>query len=109
MTELFTKDQALSAVPGLTQPRLAAFIKADLIRPSPAMMFRPIDLARLELLSDLADQFDLQGDALGVVMVLIDQLHQARHDLQAIARAMQDEPPALRRRVGARLVGFLTL
>ena len=111
MTELFTAEEALNAVPGLSRARLAGFIKADLITVPPNLtgpVFRPMDLARLELLCDLADQFGLDADALGVVMALIDQLHRARHELHAIARAMDAEPQELRQRVGARLLGFLT-
>jgi chaperone modulatory protein CbpM len=111
MSVLFTKSQVLSLVPGLSRTRLTAFINADLVVPPSTVagtMFRPIDLARLELLCDLADQFDLEGDALAVVMSLLDQLHHARNDLRAIAQAMQAEPQDLRARVAARLVGVLT-
>ncbi len=112
MTEHFTEPQAIAAVPGLSRPRLAVFLAADLILPlsTPSgPVYRPIDLARLELLCDLADHFDLDGDALGVVIGLIDQLHDARHTLQAMARAMEAEPQDLRQRIGARVVGILTL
>lgn len=112
MTEYFTHKQVIAAVPTLSQARLAAFLKADLVTPlqgqsGPA--FRPIDLARLELLCDLADHLDLKGDALGVVIALIDQLHSARRDLHAIAQAMVDEPHDLRMRIGARLIGIWTV
>ena len=78
MTEHVTQEQAIAAVPGLSQARLAAFLDADLLVPltfTDEPEFRPIDLARLALLCDLADHFDLEGDALGVVIGLIDQLH----------------------------------
>ena len=112
MTEYFTLTQAVTAVPGLSKARLAAFVQADLVAPlqSPAgLLFRPSDLARLELLCDLADHLDLKGDALGVVIGLIDQLHTARYRLHAMAQAMEAEPQDLRARVGARLIGILTV
>lgn len=112
MTEYFTQDQAIAAVPRLSQSRLVAFLDADLVvlhSLGAGPVFRPIDLARLALLCDLADQFDLDGDALGVVIGLIDQLHTARHALHAMAQAIEAEPRDLRARVGARFVGILAV
>ncbi len=112
MTEYFTQSQAIDLVPGLSASRLAAFAAADLIMPVPSDQgpgFRRIDLARLGLLCDLADHFDLEDDALGVVIGLIDQLHATRQRLFALSEAMQAEPQDLRRRVGARFVAILTV
>ena len=112
MTEYFTQRQVIAAVPGLSPARLAAFLDADLMVPAQSTagpMYRPVDLARLELLCDLADQFELRADALGVVIGLIDQLHAARLRLHAMAQAMEAEPQDLRARVGARLVGILAV
>ena len=110
MMDYFTQSQTIAAVPGLSQSRLAAFLDADLVWPTSSAagpVFRVVDLARLELLCDLADHFDLQGDALGVVIGLIDQLHGARLHLRAMAEAMEAEPQELRLRVGARFVAIL--
>jgi chaperone modulatory protein CbpM len=112
MTEYVTQEQAIAAIPGLSHDRLAAFRDADLLlslSPGNASVFRPVDLARLQLLCDLADHFDLEGDALGVVIGLIDQLHVARRHLYALAEAMEAEPLDLRERVGARFVGILAV
>lgn len=112
MTAYLTYDQTIEAVPGLSQARLAAFLDADLVRPTFSAIgpgFRPCDLARLELLCELSDQFDLHDDALGVVIGLIDQLHAARLHLRALAQAMEAEPQDLRQRVGARFVGILAV
>ena len=110
MTEYFTQEQAIAAVPGLSLARLAAFLDSGLIIPltsTDGLKFRPVDLARLELLCELADHFDLEADALGVLIGLIDQLHTARLRLHAMAQAMEAEPQDLRQRVGARFVKFL--
>ena len=112
MIEYYTQQQVVAAVPGLSQARLAAFLQAKLVFPlqSPSgPLFRPIDLARLELLGDLADHLDMKADALGVVITLIDQLHASRRNLHAMAQALADEPQDLRQRVGARVIGILTV
>ncbi len=112
MTTYFTLNQTIAAVPGLSLPQLVAFLEADLVRPTVSAdgpVFLARDLARLELLSDLADQFDLAADALGVVIGLIDQLHDTRRHLHAMAQAMEAEPQDMRARVGARFVGILAV
>lgn len=112
MIEYFTFSQTIAAVPGLSQPGLSAFLDADLVAPTLSAegpMFRRRDLARLALLCELADSFDLQGDGLAVVIGLIDQLHDTRRHLHAMSQAMQAEPPDLRRRVGARFVAILSV
>ena len=112
MTEYFTQDQAIAAVLGLSKARLEGFLSADLVHPrssSTGAVYRSADVARLALLCDMADQFDLESDALGVVVGLIDQLHIARQRLFAMAEALETEPQDLRHRVGARFVGILTV
>ena len=112
MTEYFTVDQALAALPSLSQSQLRVFLAEGLIatQPSPdGAILRAVDLARLALLCDLADHFDLEGDALAVVIELIDQLHTARQHLRAMAHAMEVEPQDLRARVGARFIDFLAV
>lgn len=111
MTTCFTFDETIATVPNLSYPQLVAFLDVDLVRPTLSAdgpVFRAADLARLELLCDLADQFDLATDALGVVIGLIDQLHNARRQLHAMAAAVEAEPQDLRQRIGARFVGILT-
>lgn len=112
MTTYFTVSQTISAVSRLSQPQLVAFLDADLVRPTLSAegpVFCAPDLARLELLCDLSDQFNLDDDALGVVIGLIDQLHDTRRHLHAMAQAIEAEPQDLRARVGARFVGILAL
>ena len=112
MMEYFTLSQTIAAVPGLSQSGLSAFLDADLVVPTTSAdgpLFRPTDLARLALLCELADSFDLEGDGLAVVIGLIDQLHDTRRHLHAMSQAMQSETPDLRRRVGARFVAILAV
>lgn len=55
----------------------------------------------MELLCDLCDDFDLEGDALGMVISLIDQLCATRRDLHALAGAIADELAETRARIAA--------
>lgn len=106
MMDRYSEADVLLAVPRLTRTRLTAFIEAEVVVPLQAeagQVFRQIDIVRMELLCELSDEFDLEADALGVVISLIDQLHAARRDLRAIARAVAAEPPEVRARIGAAL------
>lgn len=107
MTAFLSEADTILAVTRLTRSRLQAFVSAEVMAPvqSPdGPLFGPVDLARLELLCDLAEHFDLDGDALGVVMSLIDQLHAARQRLHTVARALEAEPLEVRHRIGVRIV-----
>lgn len=112
MTEHLSEEDVLAAVPGLTFTRLATFVEIGIVKPlrretdgEPAHVFRRIDIARLHLLCDLADDLELDEEALDLVITLIDQLHAARHDLRAIARALEEEPPDVRARLGVAIRG----
>lgn len=105
--DMFTESEALAAVPRLTQLRLTAFIEARIVIPLQAEtgpVFRRIDIARIELLCDLADEFGFDEDALGLVMSLVDQLHAARRDLRTLAAAVAAEVPEVRVRIGTLLL-----
>lgn len=106
MTDDVTETEAFARVTRLTRTRLTAYIEADVIRPrlgDDGLRFRQSDLARLELLCDLTEHFDLEGDALGVVLALIDQLHATRRDLASLAAALSTEAEEVRDRVGRAL------
>lgn len=108
MTEHLTEDEVIAAVPGLTRTRLFAFIETEVVVPLrredgavSALIFRPVDVARIQVLCNLAEDLELDDAALAVVVALIDKLHAARQDLLAIARAVAAEPSDVRARIGS--------
>lgn len=106
MTGLFSETETLAAIPRLSRLRLIAFVEAEIVSPlrgEAGLVFCDIDLARMELLCDLSEQFDLDGDALAVVMSVIDQLHATHRDLRAILHAVDAESAETRARIGAAL------
>lgn len=103
MSEYLSEDQAIAAVVRLTRVLLVSFVEAEIIVPvmtetGPA--YRKIDIMRLELLCELSEQFDMQDDALGVVMSLVDQLHGVRAELRTVLNAVETEQPEVRHRIG---------
>jgi chaperone modulatory protein CbpM len=112
MTDHLTEDEVFIAIPGLSRTRLVAFIETEVIIPlhregdaSSSRVFRLVDVARIQVLCDLADDLELDETALEVIAPLIDQLHAARQELLAIARAVAAEPPDVRARIGAAVLG----
>lgn len=98
---------AVLRISRLTAERLDTFVLAELVLPlhtPDGLQFRPVDMARLELLCDLVDHLALEGEGLAVVVSLIDQLHAARADLAALAQSVQTENEDARRRIGANAV-----
>lgn len=102
MKEHFSEDEVIATITRLTRRQLVRFVEIEVVKPQQAeggYVFRQIDIARLELLCDLSQDLDLDETALGVVISLIDQLHAARQDLQAIARAIEALPADIRARI----------
>ncbi|MDO9525613.1 MAG: hypothetical protein Q7J57_08745 [Gemmobacter sp.] len=107
MTDPFSEHETIAAIPGLTRSRLVAFVAAEVVIPlhtDQGPVFRQIDIARLRLLCELSDDLDLDEATLGIVISLIDQLHEARSALRAVASALAAEPADLRARIGAALL-----
>jgi len=103
MSEYLSEDQAIAAVVRLTRIQLVSFVEAEIIVPvmteaGPA--YRKIDIMRMELLCELSEQFDLQDDALGMVMSLVDQLHGVRAELRTVLGAVETEQQEVRQRIG---------
>ena len=106
MTQYLTEDDVVALTSGLTRDRLTGFIAARVVVPvhsDTGPLFRQIDRARLRLLCELSDDLDLDETALGIVMSLIDQLHDVRFALQSLTLALADESEAVRARIGAAL------
>lgn len=102
MARFYTETDVIAEVQDLTSARLGVFLRGHLIAPlttptGPA--FDEADVARLQLLCDLAECYELPDDSLVLVMSLIDQLNTARGDIRALMRAVADEPDEVRGRI----------
>lgn len=106
MKDQFSEDDVVATISRLTRSQLVTYVEGDLVRPQRAaggLVFRRVDIARLELLCDLSEDLDLDETGLGVVISLIDQLHAARQDLAAMARALAALPPEFQARLIAEM------
>lgn len=107
MTDRFSEDDVIASISILTRQRLHAFVDAQIVAPvhsEGGLYYRRVDVARLELLCELTDDFELSEDGASIVMSLIDQLHTTRRDLDAFLRAVEGEDPEICRRICERVI-----
>jgi len=73
------------------RPARAADAEAD-ATPAEALTFSDADLARIELICDLAHDMAIDSGAMEVILPLLDQVYALRRDLRAISRAVDALP-----------------
>ena len=106
MAEVYTEEQTITAVARLTRTRLRGVRLGRGGAPATSARgpcYSRVDIARLELLCDLTEGFELEDEALGLVVTLVDRLHAARADLDALIEAIAAEPAETRRRLAVAL------
>jgi chaperone modulatory protein CbpM len=102
MIDLYSEDDVVASVTRLTRKQLVSFVQARVVTPKHSVkgpVYHQMDIVRLELLCELSEQFDLQDEALGVVISLIDQLHGVRGELRTVVDAIASEPDDVQDRI----------
>jgi chaperone modulatory protein CbpM len=62
-------------------------------------LFDPVDESRVALACDLHYRMGLEHASLPIILSLIDQLHDARHDLRTLTRALAEQPEDVRQEI----------
>ena len=102
----YSETEIVRSVEGLTITRLRAFIAADCVAPDEhdgRLEFGEADVARLQLLTEISNDFNLDEDAAALVISLVDQIYGLRRQMRALAAALSSEPEEVRARVRLRL------
>ena len=102
MTRYYSSTEVVALIDDLTEPRLTAYLRASIVQPVATPEgpgFRETDVARLQLLCDLDENYALPDESLKMVMGLIDQLNAMRGDMRALMRAVASEPDEVRSRI----------
>ena len=108
MTQFYSEEEVVVTVAGLTRARLVSYVEAEIVLPmqgEQGPVYRQIDVARLQLLAELTEHFDLSDDGLAVVMRLVDQVHALRSDLRCVLNAITQEPEEVRARLAKAVRG----
>src|SRR5581483_8938911 len=92
-------EMVVALFPDLDAPELADWIARGWVVPQGSgradWAFAEIDVARIRLIRDLRLRMALEEDALA----LLDQVYGLRGTLQAMVRALESQPPAVREAV----------
>jgi chaperone modulatory protein CbpM len=67
------------------------------------LAFDEQDVARVELICDLVFDIAIDEESMPVVLSLIDQLHETRRVLKAMASAIEKQPEEVRRQIEAEI------
>ena len=68
-------------------------------------LFDRVDESRVALACDLHYRMGLEHASLPVILSLIDQLHDARHHLRALTRAVAEQPETVQQEITRRMGG----
>lgn len=100
MTRTLTEDELIDAIARLTSDRLSDYLAAEIVIPEQSeqgLVYHSIDVARLELACELHDQYDMEADALSMMISLIDQMHGLRAELREVLTAVEAQPEPVRK------------
>jgi len=93
-------EAVVAQFPELAAPDLTDWIARGWVQPEGATnaewVFSDIDVARVRLIFELRIRMAVDEDALPLVLSLLDQVYGLRGTLQAMVRALDDQPAAVR-------------
>ena len=90
----------------LEQHVLLTWIEDGVVAPQrdeQGYMFDPVDEARVALACDLRYRMGLEHASLPVILSLIDQLHDARHHLRTLTRAVAEQSETVQQEITRRI------
>jgi chaperone modulatory protein CbpM len=99
-------DEALRRVRGLDRQELVRWVENRWVlaeRHGGDWLFREVDVARIELIREIRQEFAIDDEALPLVLDLLDQVYDLRRQLRRLCDALAAQPEEVRRSVGAAL------
>ncbi|NOD33069.1 MULTISPECIES: hypothetical protein [unclassified Ruegeria] len=97
-----TEKELIETVTRLTSDRLTEYLAAEIVIPEQSdqgLIYHSIDVARLELACELHEQYDMEADALSMMISLIDQMHGLRAELREVLNAVEAQPEPVRQQL----------
>jgi chaperone modulatory protein CbpM len=93
-------ESVIALFPDLDAVELTAWIEHRWVLPQPGeggvWIFHDIDIARVRLIYDLRRHLDTPEETLPVVLSLLDQVYDMRRKLNAVSRALENQPADVR-------------
>ncbi len=97
-----TEEELIETIARLTSDRLTEYLAAEIVIPEQSdqgVVYHSIDVARLELACELHEQYDMEADALSMMISLIDQMHGLRAELREVLNAVEAQPDPVRQQL----------
>ena len=97
-----SEEELVVQIEHLSVQRLHKWIRLGWVRPERQEglpLYHEVDVARVRLLRDLEHELEFDEDTVPLLLSLLDQVHGLRHELRALAAAVDELPEALRERV----------
>ncbi len=97
-----SEKELINTVARLTSDRLTEYLAAEIVIPEQSdkgLVYHSIDVARLELACELHEQYDMEADALSMMISLIDQMHGLRAELREVLNAVDAQPDPVRQQM----------
>ncbi len=104
---MIREDDLIAQFTRLERRVLLIWIEDGVIAPhrdETGYLFDRIDQARVALACDLHYRMGLEHASLPVILSLIDQLHDVRHHLRALTRAVSEQPDTVQQDITRRVV-----
>jgi len=99
---MMSLDQLLSRVAGIDRDDLDLWVEEGWVRPALHQgrpVFRDVDVARVRLIVEIRDDFNVRRENIPLILSLIDQVHGLRGELRSLAEAVDAQPVDVRRRI----------
>ncbi len=97
-----TEEELIETITRLTSDRLTEYLAAEIVVPEQSndgVVYHSIDVARLELACELHEQYEMEADALSMMISLIDQMHGLRAELREVLNAVEAQPDPVRQQL----------
>src|SRR5215468_7418781 len=104
--EMIRETELIAQFTFLERQVLLTWIEEGVIAPqrdAEGYLFDRVDESRVALACDLHYRMGLDHASLPVILSLIDQLHEARHHLRALTRAVAGQPGAIQQEIARQM------
>lgn len=101
---MLTEVDLVRRIDGFTLEELHYCVQRGWVAPSTGgsgAYYLEIDVARLRFVRELRFELAVDEDAIPILLSLVDQVHTLRHELRAVANAIQEQPADTRAEIVA--------
>lgn len=103
---MISENELIAQITVLERRVLLMWIDEGLVKPqgdAGSYQFDDLDRSRVALACDLHYRMGLEHASLPIILSLIDQLHDARHCLRALSRAVAEQPEHIQSDIAGRV------